>query len=73
VIRRLNKREQNGDWLPALLRKRLKLGPWDGGAILIDDCEESSVWRARKGYVRFVKENGLPEKYFMGMELVEKP
>jgi len=45
----------------------------NGGAILIDDCEESSVWRARKGWLRFIQENGLPQKEFMGMGLVEKP
>jgi len=43
-----------------------------GGAILIDDCEEGSMWRARKGWQRFIQENGLPEKTFMGMGLIEK-
>jgi O-methyltransferase len=43
-----------------------------GGAILIDDCEEGSMWRARKGWQQFIQENGLPEKRFMGMGLIEK-
>ncbi len=44
-----------------------------GGAILIDNCEDNSVWRARIGWQRFIQENGLPENKFMGMALVEKP
>ena len=44
-----------------------------GAAILVDDCEEDSVWGARKGYTRFLQETGLPQKTFMGMGLIEKP
>ena len=45
----------------------------EGGVIMVDDCLENSAWvGARIGYQRFVKEQDLPEKYFMGMGLVKK-
>ncbi len=44
-----------------------------GGAILVDDCDETSQWGAKRGYLRFLKETGLPQKLFLGMGLIEKP
>ena len=45
----------------------------DGGMILVDDCPENYSWRgARIGYERFCKEQELPERYFMGMGIVER-
>ena len=44
----------------------------DGGIVLVDDCPESTTWAgARAGYRRFVADRGLPERYFMGLGLVE--
>ena len=43
-----------------------------GGVLLVDDCAENDEWPgARPGYVRFVREHGLPERYFMDMGVVE--
>jgi O-methyltransferase len=47
-----------------------------GGIILVDDCEggEQSGWRGgRVGYVRFVEEMGLPERYDAGLGIIEVP
>lgn len=45
----------------------------DGGTILVDDCSESEDWHGpRIAYKRFVEEHDLPERYFMGMGVVEK-
>ena len=44
-----------------------------GGIVLVDDCPENGDWPgARAAYTRFVREHGLPERYFMGMGLVER-
>jgi len=44
-----------------------------GGTILVDDCSDTEDWRGpRIAYQRFVSEHGLPERYFMGMGVVEK-
>ncbi len=45
----------------------------EGGIVMVDDCPENYSWvGARIGYQRFVKEQNLPEEYFMGMGLVKK-
>ena len=45
----------------------------EGGCIMVDDCPENSFWvGARTGYQKFVNEQNLPEKNFMGMGLVKK-
>jgi O-methyltransferase len=45
----------------------------EGGTILVDDCSESEDWRGpRIAYQRFVSEHELPERYFMGMGVLEK-
>jgi hypothetical protein len=41
-----------------------------GGAILVDDCQESCSWKARLGYSRFCEENGIKEEYRYGMGLL---
>jgi O-methyltransferase len=44
-----------------------------GGVVLVDDCPEETTWAgARVGYRRYVQEEGLPERYFMGFGLVER-
>jgi O-methyltransferase len=41
------------------------------GTILVDDCPERTPWAgARVAYKRFVEENGLPERYEMGMGVI---
>jgi SAM-dependent methyltransferase len=43
-----------------------------GGIVLVDDCgREDAYAGARAGYARFAKESGVPERYFMGMGVVE--
>ncbi|MDP8911014.1 MAG: class I SAM-dependent methyltransferase [Actinomycetota bacterium] len=45
-----------------------------GGTILVDDCPPGHNWPgARIGYSRFVSEHDLPERYFMGMGVVDAP
>lgn len=45
----------------------------EGGIIMVDDCPENYSWvGARIGYQRFIKEQNLPEEYFMGMGLVKQ-
>ena len=45
-----------------------------GGAVLVDDCPPGHSWPgARVGYSRFVAEHHLPERYFMGMGIIEVP
>jgi SAM-dependent methyltransferase len=45
-----------------------------GGIILVDDCPVGTSWAgARAGYQRFVGETGLPEVYFSGLGLIERP
>lgn len=44
-----------------------------GGIICVDDCPEAYDWKARDGYIRFVTEVGLPQRYRYGMGLVQKP
>ncbi|MGE0751230.1 MAG: TylF/MycF/NovP-related O-methyltransferase [Variibacter sp.] len=41
-----------------------------GGAILVDDCQESCSWKARLGYSRFCEENGIAQEYRYGMGLL---
>lgn len=43
-----------------------------GGAIFVDDCPESSDWKARRGYARFCREMGLIEKYEFGLGILER-
>ncbi len=49
----------------ALKRFWPRLAP--GGVILVDDCPESTDWKARIGYSRFCQEAGLAEQYRHGM------
>jgi hypothetical protein len=41
-----------------------------GGSIMVDDCQETTSWKARMGYSRFCSENNLPEQYLYGMGLL---
>ena len=43
-----------------------------GGVILVDDCQETSSWKARVGYSRFCEEAGLEPHYRYGMGLLTK-
>jgi hypothetical protein len=43
-----------------------------GGIILVDDCLETSSWKAKVAYVKFCKVHNLPEHYKFGMGLIEK-
>lgn len=43
-----------------------------GGVILVDDCQESSSWKARVGYSRFCEEAGLEQNYRYGMGLLTR-
>jgi SAM-dependent methyltransferase len=55
-----------------LVRVVPRLAP--GGIVLVDDCPPSHSWAgARIGYERFVRDNGLPEEYFMDMGIVRAP
>jgi O-methyltransferase len=42
-----------------------------GGVVLVDDCAEDTDWRARDGYVRYVRSADLPETYWHGFGVVE--
>jgi O-methyltransferase len=54
----------------ALSRVVPRLAP--GGVVLVDDCGGADEYAgARSGYSRFVRERDLPEKYFMGMGVVD--
>ena len=45
----------------------------DGGLILVDDCPEETTWAgARVAYSRFVGELDLPQRYEMGMGVIER-
>ena len=46
-----------------------------GGVILVDDCDDvpEQVWRARKGFEQFCREEGLPVRMIAGLGLIEKP
>lgn len=45
-----------------------------GGVVLVDDCDEKTNWAgARVGYQRFVEEHRLPERYFLGLGVIEAP
>jgi O-methyltransferase len=45
-----------------------------GGVMLVDDCPEHTAWAgARIGYLRFVKEHGLQERYVFGTGIVAAP
>ncbi|MGL4968263.1 MAG: TylF/MycF/NovP-related O-methyltransferase [Inquilinus sp.] len=52
----------------ALKRFWPRLAP--GGVILVDDCPESTSWKARVGYRRFCQEMGLAEQYRHGMGIL---
>jgi O-methyltransferase len=54
----------------ALKRFWPRLSP--GGVILVDDCQETSSWKARVGYSRFCSEEGLPERYQYGMGMLTR-
>ena len=54
----------------ALQRFWPKLEP--GGVILVDDCQERSTWKARIGYSRFCREEGLPERYEYGVGILAR-
>jgi hypothetical protein len=41
-----------------------------GGVILVDDCAEGSSWKARVGYDRFCRDEGLQTRYLYGMGIV---
>lgn len=44
-----------------------------GGVILVDDCTAGTSWvGALHGYRSYVKDQGLPESYYMGFGIVEK-
>jgi|1186.fasta_scaffold04262_3 O-methyltransferase len=54
----------------ALVRIVPRLSP--GGVVLVDDCGDDDDYAgARAGYSRFARERGLPERYFMGMGVVD--
>ena len=53
----------------ALRRLYPRLVP--GGVALVDDCGDSGWPGANTGYERFVGENGLPERYFVGFGIAE--
>jgi len=44
-----------------------------GGVILVDDCPPGDDYQAREGYQRFVQEQGLSERYALGMGVVAGP
>ena len=52
----------------ALKRFWRRMSP--GGVILVDDCAESSSWKARVGYDRFCRDEGLQTRYLYGMGIV---
>jgi len=54
----------------ALKRFWPRLAP--GGVILVDDCPESTDWKARIGYSRFCQEAGLAEQYHHGMGVLTR-
>jgi SAM-dependent methyltransferase len=55
----------------ALRRIVPRLSP--GGIVLVDDCGSDDDYAgARSGYARFARENGVPERYFLGMGVVER-
>ncbi len=54
----------------ALNKVYAKLVP--GGVICVDDCPDGYDWKARAGYTRFVREQGLSEDYRFGMGIVRK-
>ncbi len=54
----------------ALRRVVPRLAP--GGVVLVDDCGPGDDYAgARAGYSRFAGERDLPEKYFMGMGVID--
>jgi O-methyltransferase len=54
----------------ALCRIVPRLSP--GGIVLVDDCGSDDGYAgARSGYARFAQENGVPERYFLGMGVLE--
>jgi O-methyltransferase len=54
----------------ALSRLYPRLEP--GGVILVDDCFDSAMWKARLGYSKFCNQNGITEKYQYGMGILER-
>lgn len=43
-----------------------------GGIILVDDCKANTSWvGANVGYLDFIRDRGLPPKYFLGFGIVE--
>lgn len=45
-----------------------------GGIVLVDDCDDETTWAgARVGYRRYVEEQGLPARNFLGLGIVEAP
>ncbi|MER5178802.1 TylF/MycF/NovP-related O-methyltransferase [Streptomyces sp. NPDC002896] len=55
----------------ALTKVYPRLAP--GGVIVVDDCPEGDDYKARIGYQRFVAEQGLEERYVLGMGVVTEP
>jgi O-methyltransferase len=43
-----------------------------GGVIYVDDCPVGYDWKAREGYSRFCRENGIVECYQYGFGVLEK-
>lgn len=43
-----------------------------GGVIMVDDCDDSESWRARHGYQRFCREQGLAQRYEFGLGVLER-
>ncbi len=44
-----------------------------GGIIVVDDCDENTMYKARIGYERFMNEQGLAIDLRLGMGVVTKP
>ena len=54
-----------------LRRVTPRLSP--GGLVLVDDCNEGAEWTgAKRGYQRFVQDQGLPERYHLGMGVARR-
>ena len=54
----------------ALTRIYPRLVP--GGVIMVDDCDDQTYYKARVGYDRFIKEQGLPDIIRHGNGVIQK-
>jgi predicted O-methyltransferase YrrM len=55
----------------SLIRIYDKLVP--GGIVIVDDCDNDTLYKARLGYDRFIKESGLKSEIRFGKGIVSKP